>query len=159
MEAVTDFIFLGSKINGYTDCSHEIKRRLILERKAMVNLDSILKCRNITLLTKLCLVKPMIFPVVMYGCESWTIKKLSAKELVLLSCGVGEYSWESLGLQGDQSVNPKGDQSWMFIGRTDAEAPILWSPDGENRPIGKDPDAEKEWEKEKKGATEDEMVG
>ena len=92
MEVVTDFIFLGCKINGYTECSHEIKIRLILERKAMINLDSILKCRNIILLTKLCLVKPMIFPVVMYGCESWTTKKLSAKELVLLSCGVGEDS-------------------------------------------------------------------
>ena len=75
METVTDFIFLGFRITAYGDCSHEIKRCLILGRKAMTNLDSILKGRDITLLTKVCLVKAMLFPVVMYGCESWTIKK------------------------------------------------------------------------------------
>ena len=90
METVRDFIFLGSKITADGDCSHEIKRRLLLGRIAMTNLDSILKSRDITLLTKVCLVKAMVFPVVMYGCESWTIKKLSAKELMLLKCGVGE---------------------------------------------------------------------
>ena len=90
MKIVTDFIFLGSKITADGDCSHEIKRRLLLGRIAMTNLDSILKSRDITLLTKVCLVKAMVFPVVMYGCESWTIKKLSAKELMLLKCGVGE---------------------------------------------------------------------
>ena len=75
VEALTDFIFLGSKITGDGDCSHEIKRCLLLGRKAMTNLDSILKSRDITLPTKVCIVKAMIFPVVMYGCESWTIKK------------------------------------------------------------------------------------
>ena len=90
MKTVRDFIFLGSKITADGDCSHEIKRRLLLGRIAMTNLDSILKSRDITLLTKVCLVKAMVFPVVMYGCESWTIKKLSAKELMLLKCGVGE---------------------------------------------------------------------
>ena len=75
MERVTDFIFLGSKITAVSDCSHEIKRHLLLGRKAMTNLDSILKSRDITLLTKVCLVKTMVFPVVMYVCESWTIKK------------------------------------------------------------------------------------
>ena len=75
METVTDFIFLGSKITADGDCSHELQKRLLLERKAMRNLDSILKSRDITLLTKVCLVKAMVFPVVMYGCESWTIKK------------------------------------------------------------------------------------
>ena len=75
METVTDFIFLGSKITADGDCSHEIKRYLLLGRKAMTNLDSILKSRDITLSTKVCLVKAMVFPVVMYGCESWTIKK------------------------------------------------------------------------------------
>ena len=75
MEVVTDFIFLGSKMTEDGDCSHEIKRHLLLGRKAMTNLDSILKSRDITLLTKVCLVKAMVFPVVMYGCESWTIKK------------------------------------------------------------------------------------
>ena len=75
METVTDFIYLGSKITADGDCSHIIKRRLLLGRKAMTNLDSILKSRDITLSTKVCLVKAMVFPVVMYGCESWTIKK------------------------------------------------------------------------------------
>ena len=75
METVRDFIFLGSKITANVDCSHEIKRHLLLERKAMTHLDSILKSRDITLSTKVCLVKAMVFPVIMYGCESWTIKK------------------------------------------------------------------------------------
>ena len=90
MEAVTDFIFLGSKMTADGDYSHEIKRHLLLERKAMTNLDSILKSRHITLPTKVHLVKAMGFPVVIYRCESWTIKK--AKELMLLNCGVGEDS-------------------------------------------------------------------
>ena len=80
MKTVTDFIFLGSKITANGDCSHEIKRRLLLGRNAITNLDSILKSRDITLLTKVCLVKAMVFPVVTYGCESWTIKKLSTKD-------------------------------------------------------------------------------
>ena len=88
METVSDFIFGGSKITADGDCSHEIKRLLLLGRKAMTNLDSILKSRDITLPTKVRLVKPMVFPVVMYGCESWTVK--STKELMLLNCGVGE---------------------------------------------------------------------
>ena len=79
----------------------EIKRHLLLRRKAMTNLDSILKIRDITLATKVRLVKALVFPVVMYGCESWTIRKLSTEELMLLNCGVGEDSWESLGQQGD----------------------------------------------------------
>ena len=101
VETVTDFVFLGSKTTADGDCSHEIKRRLLPGWKAMTNLDSILKSRDITLPTKLHLVKAMVFPVVMYGCESWTIKKLSAEELMLFNCGIGEDSWESLGLQGD----------------------------------------------------------
>ena len=92
METVRDFIWGGSKITEDGDCSHEIKRRLLLGRKIMINLDSILKSRDITLSTKIHLVKSMLFPVVMHGCESWTIKKLSAKELMLLNCGVGEDS-------------------------------------------------------------------
>ena len=95
--------FLGLQNTADGDCSHEIKRYLLLGRKAMTNLDSILKTRDITLATKVHLVKAMVFPVVMYRCESWTIKNLSAKELTLLSCGVGEDSSESLGLQGDQT--------------------------------------------------------
>ena len=87
---MADFIFLGSKITADGDCRHEIKRRLVLGRKVMTNLDSILKSRDIILPTKVHLVKAMVFPVVMYRCESWTIRKLSAEELMLLSCGVGE---------------------------------------------------------------------
>ena len=101
VETVADFIFLGSKITSDGDCSHEIKRWLLFGRKIMTNLDSIFKSRDITLPTKVRLVKAMVFPVVMYGCESWTIKKTSTKELMLLNCGVGEDSWESPGLQGD----------------------------------------------------------
>ena len=92
VETVADFIFLGSKITADGDCSHKIKRRLLLGRKVMTNLDSILKSRNITLPTQVHLVKAMVFPVVMYGCESWTIRNLSAKELMLLNCGVGDDS-------------------------------------------------------------------
>ena len=90
VEAVT-FIFFGSKTTADGECSHEIKRHMLLGRKAMTNLDSILKSRDIILPKKVHLVKAMVFPVVMYGCESWTIK-LSAEELMLLNCGVGENS-------------------------------------------------------------------
>ena len=89
---VADFIFLGSKVTAGGDCSHEIKRLLFLGRKVMTNLDSILKSRDITLPIKVCLIKAMVFLVVMYGCESWTIKKGSTEELMLLNCGVGEDS-------------------------------------------------------------------
>ena len=91
-ERVTDFIFWGSKITADGDCSHEIKRRLLFGRKVMTNLDSILKRRDITLPAKVHLVKAMVFPVVMYGCESWTVKKANAEELMVLNCGVGEDS-------------------------------------------------------------------
>ena len=100
METVRDFIFLCSKITADGDCSHEIKRRLLLGRKAMTNLDSVLKSRDIILPTKVRLVKAMISPVVGYGCKSWTKRRLSTEELILLKCGGGE---ESHGLQGDQT--------------------------------------------------------
>ena len=87
-ETVSDFIFLGSKITADGDCIHEIKRSLLLGRKVMTNLDSIFKRRDITWLTKFCLVKAMVFPVVMYGCESWSIKKAECKELMLFNCGI-----------------------------------------------------------------------
>ena len=90
METVADFIFLGSKITADGDCSHEIKRRLLLGKKVMTNLGSILKSRDITLPTKVHLVKAMVFPVVMYGCESWTVKKSEHRRLMLFNCGVGE---------------------------------------------------------------------
>ena len=99
METVTDFIFLGSKITADGDCSHEIKRCLAFRRKAMINLDSVIKSRDIIWLTKVWLVKAMVFPVVMYGCESWTIKKKSEH----WRTDAFEDSWESLGQQGDQT--------------------------------------------------------
>ena len=92
VETVADFTFLGSKITADGDCSHEIKRHLFLGRKGITNLDSIFQSRDITLPTKVHLVKALVFPVVMYGCESWTIKKANAEELMLLNCGVGEDS-------------------------------------------------------------------
>ena len=91
METVRDCIFWGSKITADGDCSHEIQRRLLLRRKAMINLDSIFKSRDITLLTKVHIGKAMVFPVVMYRCEKWTIKRLSADELILLNCGVEDF--------------------------------------------------------------------
>ena len=101
METVSDFIFGGSRIAADGDCSHEIKRRLLLGRKVMTNLDSILKSRDVILSTKVHLVKAVVFPVVMYACEIWTKRKLSTEELMLLNCGVGEDSSESFGQQGD----------------------------------------------------------
>ena len=110
---------------------------------------------------KVCLVKTMVFPVVMCGCESWSIKKLSAEELMLSNCGVGEDSWESLGLQEDPTSPSWRKSVWIFIGMTDAKAetPILWPPDIKNWLIWKDPHAWKDWRREEKGTTEDEMVG
>ena len=133
---MSDFIFLGSKITADGDCSHEIKRRLLLGRKVMINLDSILKSRDITLPTKVHLVKAMVFPVVMYGCESWTMKKAEQWRIDAFKL----WCWRRLESPLDgkeiQPVHPKGDQSWVFIGRTDAEAqaqaPILWPPDAKN---------------------------
>ena len=122
VETVSDFIFGASKITADGDCSHETKRCLLLGRKVMTNLDSILKSRDITLPRKVHLSKTMIFPVVMYGCESWTVKK-------------AENSLESpLDCKETQPVHPEGDKSCVFIGRTDAEAetPVLWLPHGKS---------------------------
>ena len=135
VEIVADFIFLGSKITADGDCSHEIKRRLLLGRKVMTNLDRILKSKDITLSTKVCLAKAMVFPVVMYGCESWTIKKAECRRIDAFEL----WSWKRLlksplDCKEIQPVHPKGDQSWVFIGKTDAEAetPIVWPPDAKS---------------------------
>ena len=125
METVTDFIFLGSKITVDGDCNHEIKRCLLLGRKAMTNWDSILKSRDITLLTKVHTVKAMVFPVVRYGCQSWTIKKTEHRIIDDLNWGAVEDSWESLGLQGDQTSQFWRKLSWIFIRRTDAATKAL----------------------------------
>jgi len=160
VEAVADFIFLGSQITADGDCSHEIKRRFLLGRKVMTNLDSTLKSRDITLPTKVHLVKAMVFPVVMYGCESWTIKKAEHQRIDAFELCIGEDPWESLGCKGVQPVHPKGDQSWVLIGRADVEAetPIHWPPVLECWLIWKDPDAGKDWGQEEMGTTEDETV-
>ena len=147
MEIVTDFIFLGSKITSDGDGSCEIKRRLLLGRKVMTNLDSILKSRDITLLTKVHLVKAIIFPVLMYGCESWTIKKAECQRIDAfeLWC-LRRLLRVPLNSKEIKSVNLKGKSIQIFIGRTDAEAeaPILWPPDVKSLLIGKDPDAGKD---------------
>ena len=134
METVRDFIFLGSKISADGDCSHEIKRCLLLGRKATTNLDSILKSRDITLPTKVCLVKAMVFPVVIYGCESWTIKKAECRRIDAFKLVLEKTLESPLDCKEIQSVHPKGDRSWVFIGGTDVEAenPILWPPDAES---------------------------
>ncbi|XP_055254606.1 XK-related protein 8 isoform X2 [Moschus berezovskii] len=124
----------GSKITVEGDCSHEIKRRLLLGREVMTNLDSILKSRDITLSTKVRLVKAMVFPVVMYGCESWTIKKADRRRIDAFELWCRKRLASPLDCKEIQPVNPKGDQSWVFTGRTDVEAetPILWPPDAES---------------------------
>ena len=155
-----DIIFLGSKITADGDCSHEIKRCLLLGRKAMTNLDSILKSKGITLLIKVYIVKAMVFPVVMYGCESWTYDwapKNWCFQIVVL-----EKTLESpLDCKEIKPVNSKRNQSWIFIGRIDveAEAPIPWPSDSKSRLTAKDPDAGKDWRQKENGAAEDEMVG
>ena len=138
-------LFLGSNITEDGDCSHEIKRHLLRGREVVTNPDSILKCRDITLPTKVCLVKAMIFPVVMYGCESWTIKKAECRRIDAFEPWCWRRLESLLECKEIQPVHPKGDQSWVFIGRTDVEAetPILWPSDVESWLIWKDPDAGK----------------
>ena len=162
VEIVSDFIVLDSKITADGDCSHEIKRRLLLGRKVMTNLDSMLKSRDITLPTKVRLVKAMVFPVVMYWCESWTVKKAECQKNWCFWTVVLEKTLESpLDCKEIQSVHPERGKSWVFIGRTDAKAetPILWPPHAKSWSTGKDPDAWRDWGQEGKGTTEDEMAG
>ena len=154
MEAVTDFMFLGSKITGDSDCSHEIKRHFLLERKAMTNLDSILKSRDITLPTKYHVVKAMVFPVVMYESESWTIKRAECWRIDAFEL----WYWTRLlrlpwtARRSNQWSNIKGNQPQIFIGRTDteAEALVLWTLNVKSQLTGKDLNAgEDGWQKEK----------
>ena len=157
IEIVRYFTFLYSKITADGDCIHEIKRCLLLGWKDMIYLDIILESQDITLLTKNYLVKAIVFPVVTYGRENWTIKKIENRRIDAFEL------WKTLESPLDckeiKSVNPKGNQSWIFIGRADAEveAPILWPPDVKSWLTGKDPDAGKDWGWEKR-VTEDEMI-
>ena len=145
METMRDFILGGSKITASGDCSHEIKRRLLLGRKAMTNLDSLLKSRDITLPTNVHLVKAMVFPVVMYGCESWTVKKAECQRTDAFEL----WCWRRLlrvpwtARRSNQSILKEISPKY---GKTDAgaETPILWPPDAKNRLIRKDPDAGKD---------------
>ena len=148
-------IFLGSKVTADGDWSHEIKRRLLLGRKAMTNLDNILKSGDIALLTKVHLVKARVFPVVTYGCESWTIKKVESQRID----GFELWCWRRLlrvpwtARRSNQSILKEISPWCSVIGRADAEAEtlILWPPDGKSWLIGKDPDAGKDWGQEEKG--------
>ena len=162
VEIVSDFILGGSKITADGDCSHEIKRCLLLGRKVKTNLDSIFKSRDITLLIKVHLVKAMVFScghVWMWelDCEEgWPLKNWCFW-IVVLEKTLGS----PLDCKEIQPVNPKGNQSWVLTGRTDAEAeaPILWPLDAKYWLLGKDPDAGKDWGQKEKGTTEDEMTG
>ena len=162
MVTVTDFIFLNSKITTDGDWSLETKRCLLLGRKAMTDLDSILKSKDITLLTKVHIVKATVFPVVMYRCESWTIKKAEHQRkkwcfrIVVLKKTL-ESPLDSMEIK---PVNPKGNQPWILIGRTnaEAEAPILWPPNATSWLTGRDPDAGRDWRQKEKMVTEDKMV-
>ena len=139
VETVKDFIFLGSKITGDSDCSHEIKRRLLLGRKAMTNLESILESRDIALSTKVVMVKAMVFPVRMWELdhkEGWVPNNWCFWTVLL-----DNTLESSLDSKEIKLVNPEGHQPWVFIGRThaEAEAPILWPPDAKSWLTGKDP--------------------
>ena len=141
------FCFGVSKITADGDCSHEIKRYLLLGRKVMTNLDRILKSRDITLPTKVHLVKAMVFPVVMCGCESWTMKKAEHRRIDAFEVWCWRRFESPLDCKEIQPVNPKGNQSWIFILMTDVEAQtwILWPPYTKSWLIWKEADAGKDW--------------
>ena len=143
------------------NCTHEIKIRMLLGRKTVTNLGSILKSRYITLLTKVYLVKAMVFLVIMFGWESWTIKKAEHQRIDAFELWWWRRLERPLEYKEIKLVSPQGHQSWIFIRRTDAEVEtaILWPPDTKNWLIEKDPDTGKDGRQEKKGMTEDEMVG
>ena len=153
--------FGGLQYHCTCDCSHEIKRHLLLGRNVMTNLDSILKSRDITLPTKVHLGKTTVFPVIMYGCESWTMKKAERWRIDAFELWCWRKLLKVLWTLKINPVNPKGNQSWIFIGRTDTEAetPILCPPDIKSQLIRKDPDAGKDWRQEEKGIKENNMVG
>ena len=153
-------LFFGAPKSEDGACSHEIKRLLLIGRKAMTNLDSILKSRGITLPTKVHLVKVVVFPVIMYRCETWTVKKAKHQRIDVFELWCWRRLESPLDCKDIKPVNPKGNQSWIFIGRTDAEAEaqMLWPPDVKNWLIGKEPDAGKDWRQEEKRETEDEII-
>ena len=160
-ETVSDFILGGSKITADGDCSHEIKRYLLLGRKVMTNLDSILKSRDITLPTNVRLVKAMVFPVVIYGFENWTIKKAEHRRIYDFEL----WCWRILlrvpwtARRSNQSILKEISPEYLLEGLMLKLKLQLWPPDAKNRLTGKDPDAGKDWRRKEKGTAEDEMVG
>ena len=161
METVRGLILVGSKFTADGDWSHEIKRCFLLGRKVMTNLGSILKSRDITLPTKVSLVKVMVFPVVMFGCEFYSKESWAPKNWCFWTV-VLEMTLESpLDCKEIQPVHSKGDQPWVFFERNDAKAetPVLWPPHTRSWLIARDPDAGMDWGQEDKGTTEDEMAG
>ena len=147
METVTDFFLLGSKVTADSDCSHKIKRHLLLGEKAMASLDRVSKSRDIILPTKVHTVKAMVFPGVMYDCEGWTIKKAECQRIDAFKLWCWRRFFSSLDSKEIKPVNLKGNQFWILIGRTDAEAEssILWPPEVKSWFIGIDPYARKDW--------------
>ena len=156
METVTDFIFLASKITADRNCSHEINRHLLLGRKAVTNLDSILKSRDITFPTKVYTVKTMVFPIVMYRYESWTIKKVGCWGIDTFKQWYWRRLWKTP--LDCKEIKPVS-QPWLFTARTDAEALILWPPSAKSQLIGEDPVSRKDCRQDEKGAAQDKMVG
>ena len=162
METVRDFIFLGSKITADGDCSHKIQRCLLLDRKVMTSLHSILKSRDITLPTEVCLVKPMVFPGVMYGCESWTVKKAECWRIDAFEV----WCWRRLlrvpwtARRSNQSIlkeiSPGCSLERLML---KLKLQYLWPPHSKSWLIGKDPNAGRDWGQEEKGTTEGEMAG
>ena len=144
------FYLLGLQNHCRQWLKHGIKRCLLLGRKAMTNLDSILKSRDISLLTKVPIIKAMVFPVVTYGCDSWTTKNAECWRIAAFKFWCWRRLFRSLGVQEIKSVNPKGNQPWIFIGRADAEAPIVCPPDEKIWLIGIDPDGWKFKRKKRK---------
>ena len=161
VEIVADFIFLGSKITADGDCSHEIKRRLLLGRKVMTNLDSIFKSIDITLPTEVLLVKAMIFPVVMYRYESWTVKKAECRKLdafeLWCSRRLLKVPWTAR--RSSQSILKETSPGYSFKGLMLRLKPVLWPPHMKSWLIEKNPDAGRDWGQEDKGMTEDETAG
>ena len=161
VEVVTDFLFWGSKVTADGGCSHEIRRQLLLGRKSKTNLHNVLKSRDITLLTKVYIVKVMVFTVVTSICESWTIKKAECQRVDASELWSWRRTPESpLDSKQSKPVNLEGNQPWILIGRDDAETetPVFWSSDV-NHLIGKVSDAGQDWRTKEKKASEDEMAG
>ena len=150
------FIFLGSRITADRDCSHEIKRCLLFGRKAMTNLDIVLKSRDIILLTEVCIVKAIAFPGIMYSRENWTMKKAECWRIDAFKLWFLSILWTAW--RSNQSILKEISPEYLLEGLAEAEAPIFWPPDVKSQLIGKDPNTGKDW-RQKKRAAEDEVIG